>query len=77
MLKQGELKEAFTHFAEVIKLKPDYVQAYNKVGLILFKEGKVDRAKVFFSKAIEIDPNYKDARKNLGLVNQALKPANP
>jgi len=61
----------------VIKLKPDNVQAYNKIGLILFKQGKYDRAKVVFSKAIKIDSNDKETRKNLGVVNQALKLANP
>jgi len=77
LLKQGKTEEAFTHFTEAIKINPDYVQAYNKIGLILFKQGKNDGAKVFFSQAIEIDPNYKAARKNLGILNQTLKPAKP
>ena len=46
------------HYAEAIKIKPDYVQAYNKLGLILLRQGKFNKAKVFFSKAIEVDPNF-------------------
>ena len=72
MIKKGKIKEAFAHFAEVIKIKPDYVQAYNKIGLILFKQGKFKKAKVFFSKALQINPNYSEARKNLKKLKQIL-----
>jgi len=56
------------HYAEVIKIKPDYVQAYNKLGFILFRQGKFKKAKVLFSKALEIDPKYSEARINLDIV---------
>jgi len=72
MLKQGRLKEAFPHFAEAIKIKPDFVQAYNKLGIILLRQRKYDKAKVFFSKAIEIDPDYSEAHKNLEKLNRIL-----
>ena len=60
------------HYAEVIKIKPDYVQAYNKLGLILYRQGKFSKAKVLFSKALEIDHNYSEARKNIKIVQKKL-----
>jgi Flp pilus assembly protein TadD len=77
LLNQGKIKEAFTHFAEAVKFKPDYAPAYNKIGLILFQQGKFKKAEIFFLKAIQIDPNDKDVRKNLGLLNQTQKHSRP
>jgi tetratricopeptide (TPR) repeat protein len=56
-------------YAEAIKIKPDYVQAYYKLGLILLRQGKFNKAKVLFSKAIQIDPKYSEARKHLDKLN--------
>ena len=70
-------REAFTHFAEVIKIKPDYVQAYNKIGLILFQQGKFKKAEVFFLKAIQINPNYSEARKNLEMLMRTIESNKP
>ena len=65
---QKHIKEAFSHFVKAIEIKSDYVQSYNKLGVILLKQGKLDKAKVFFSKALQLDPNFSEARNNLNIL---------
>ena len=71
--KQRKIKEAFTHFAEAIRINPAYAEAYNKIGLIFFRQGKFKVAEEFFLKAIKIRPNYSEARKNLEILMQNIK----
>jgi len=68
------VKEAIFHFAETIRISPDYVEGYNQIGLILAKQGKYKKAEVFFSKAVQIKPSYTEARKNIELLNKILIP---
>jgi tetratricopeptide (TPR) repeat protein len=70
LLKQKEYKEALANFAQVIKINPDYRQAYNHIGIILVQKGKFKKAKKFFSKAVQIDPDYSEALKNVKILNQ-------
>ena len=62
------------HFAEAIRISPDYVEGYNQIGLILAEQGKYNKAKVFFLKAVQIKPSYTEARKNIELLNKILSP---
>jgi tetratricopeptide (TPR) repeat protein len=66
------MKQAMFHFAETIRISPDYAEGYNQIGLILIGQGKYNEAEVFFSKAVQIRPNYAEARKNIALLKKIL-----
>ena len=61
-----------SHFAEVIRINPDYAQAYNEIGIILAQKGKLQKSNDFFSKAIQLEPKYKEARNNLLILKSML-----
>jgi superkiller protein 3 len=49
-------------------LDPNYTEAYNNIGLALYKMGRVDEAIIQYQKAVATDPNYAEAYYNLGLA---------
>ena len=51
-----------------IKLRPDYVEAYDNRGIAYGRKGNSDRAIVDFNKAIELNPNYAEAYSNRGVA---------
>ena len=71
------MKEAGLHFAEAIRINPNYAKGYNSIGFILARQGKLKKAFVFFSKALQIDPNDTQARKNLEMIKQTLSSHEP
>jgi lipoprotein NlpI len=65
------MKQAMFHFAETIRISPDYVETYNKIGMILAEQGKYYKAKVFFSRALQLDPGFSEARTNLDILRNS------
>ena len=55
-------------FAETIKLKPDFAEAYSNRGLAYDRKGEYDQAIADFNKAIELEPGYAKAYNNRGLA---------
>lgn len=62
------LNNALSEFTLAIKNAPDYYQAYNNAGKILFELGRIPEAESYFNKAIALKPDYSDAVENLGRV---------
>ena len=58
--------EAIAQFREVLRLKPDYAEAYFNVGIALRGQGRTDQAIESLTRAIELRPGYSDALYNLG-----------
>jgi predicted O-linked N-acetylglucosamine transferase (SPINDLY family) len=58
---------------EAIKLKPEYAEAYNNLGLIYLKQEKFEMAKNLFEQATKLKPSYFEAYNNLGNVYKNLK----
>jgi Flp pilus assembly protein TadD len=58
--------EIVAEFREAVRLRPDYAEAYNDLGLALMQNGDDDGAIAAFRKAIQHAPNYADAHANLG-----------
>ena len=54
--------------SEAIKLKPDYADAHNNLGLAYHRKGEYDKAIASYNQALAIDPNYKKAKENLELA---------
>jgi len=56
-------------YRRALKLRPDYAQAHNNLGVIYLYLGKVGEARKEFEQALRINPGLLPARKNL----EALK----
>ena len=50
------MDEAITHFEKAIMLKPDYAEANNNLGAVLFKNGRIQEAIMHFQKELVLTP---------------------
>jgi len=64
--KAADSKEVMAQFREAIRLRPDYAEAHNNLGLVLTQTNDDEAAVAEFREAIRIDPDYGDAHANLG-----------
>jgi len=64
--EQGKLNETIYHCSEAVRIKPDYVEAINNLGLALRQAGRIDEAIHCYKRALEIDPGTVEAYINLG-----------
>ena len=66
------------NFAKAVRLRPDFAQAYNNLGLVLTQTDDDPGAIAAFREAIRISPDYADAHANLGaalIPTDANKPS--
>lgn len=75
MLEQGKLEEAVTHFSAAVRLRPDYSQTHNSLGVAFMRQGKFQRAVAEFQTALQIEPDYASTHNNLGAVFLHLEDA--
>lgn len=68
LLQAGEYKEAINQFGLVIRLQPNFAQAYQGRAMAYYNEGLVDLALEDLDKAIELNPNFADAYRNRGVL---------
>ena len=64
----GRLENAIGELQQAISIYPQYVRAYNDLGVIFMKHDRLDEAAATFRKAIEISKRFFHPRINLGLV---------
>jgi Tfp pilus assembly protein PilF len=55
-------------FREAIRLRPDYPEPHNNLGLVYVQTGDDEKAAAAFREAIKLRPDYADAHQNLGAV---------
>jgi tetratricopeptide (TPR) repeat protein len=67
--------QVVTAFQDAIRLRPDYAQAHNSLGLVLVQTGDDEKAIEAFREAIRLRPDFADAHQNLGAVLTASDPA--
>ena len=73
----GDIRGCDPESTAAIRLNPNYVQAYNKLGIIRARNLKdYPAAKADFDRAIEINPNYGDAYYNRARVREFLEDKN-
>ena len=60
--------EKLRFYTEAIRLKPDYVIAFNNRGLVRSDEGDLDGAIKDYTEAIRLKPDYADAFNNRGVA---------
>jgi Flp pilus assembly protein TadD len=55
-------------FNEALRLRPEFAEAHNNIGLVLAQNGDDEKASNEFREAVRIRPDYADAHANLGAV---------
>jgi len=66
--EQGRLEEAIWHNSQAVRIKPNYLEALNGLGLSLHDAGRIDEAITCYRKALKINPKLAAAHVNLGVV---------
>jgi Flp pilus assembly protein TadD len=66
--EQGRFEEAIWHASEAVRIKPDYLEALNSLGLSLDDAGRIDEAIMCYRRALKINPKLAAAHVNLGVV---------
>src|SRR5207248_5989489 len=64
----ADSKQVLAEFREAVRLRPDYAEAYNNMGLVLAQHNDEKAAIAEFREALRISPDYADAHANLGAV---------
>ena len=65
---QGWLEEAEKYWRLALKVKPDYADAHNNLGLLLADRGLFGQAEAAYRQALALNPGYADACNNLGIL---------
>jgi Flp pilus assembly protein TadD len=77
--RHGKVAEAAAHYAEALRLKPDYADAYNNLGIVMGDQGNLKEAEALFREAIRFKSDDVEAHQNLcslmtkqGRIEEAL-----
>jgi len=68
LLEQGKVAAAISHYLTALRLKPDYAETYNNLGVAMFRQRELDRARAHYLEALRLDPDFGKAHNNLGNV---------
>lgn len=68
LFAREQTDEAIRHAREALRIRPNYVDARNVLGLALAQQGRLGEARAEFVRALEIDPTSHVAHNNLGVV---------
>jgi tetratricopeptide (TPR) repeat protein len=76
---ERRVNEAIQELQKVVKLKPDFAEAYCNLGRAYVAKGQLDEAMAYYQKALEVRPDYVAAHNSLtslllqkGQVNEAV-----
>jgi tetratricopeptide (TPR) repeat protein len=64
--QRGEVERAIRHYAESVRLKPDFAVAHHNLGALLTAQGRMDEAIPELRAALQLRPDYPEAESNLG-----------
>jgi tetratricopeptide (TPR) repeat protein len=70
---QGRLTEAETLYREVLRRRPDTIQALEGLGILVYQFGRADEAASLFAQGVEISPQEAGVHANLGEVLRVIK----
>ena len=54
------------HYQQALRLKPDYAEAYNNLGIALKDQGQLVEAVAEYQQALRLKPDHAEAHNNLG-----------
>ena len=66
--KGSDTTQVVAEFNEALRLRPEYAEAHNNLGLVFAQTGDDEKASSEFREAVRIRPEYADAHANLGAV---------
>ena len=59
---------AIDSYKQALKIKPDYADAYNNMGVALRNKGELEAAIDSYKQALKIKPDYAEAYNNMGIA---------
>lgn len=68
--ESGESDAALNAAQQILKLQPDYGNAYTLIGLIEYEQGNVDTAVRWWNELAKLEPNNPEPHINLGTLRQ-------
>ena len=71
LLRRGRLADAEAIYERAVDLSPNFVQAWNNLGLAYQAQRKFGKAKGAYKQAIELAPNFAIVHYNLGTAYEA------
>lgn len=66
--RKGELDEAIRYYRAALRKDPQFVSAYNDLGIVLEEKGFLESAEGAYQKALSLKASYKHALYNLGFL---------
>jgi Flp pilus assembly protein TadD len=60
-------------FRAVVRVKPDYAEAHNNLGIALGTLGRLAEAIEHFELALRLNPGFADARRNLEIAKRTVR----
>ncbi len=72
LIQDENPEDALADYAEAIRLKPDYAEAYNNRGAVKAALGRHDDALADYAEAIRLKPDHASPYYNLGIVKAKL-----
>lgn len=66
LLERGALQQAEMSLREAVRLRPDYAEAHNNLGIVLAATGRLEEGIAHWRRALAIAPGFADAQRNLG-----------
>jgi Flp pilus assembly protein TadD len=68
---EGDRKKAVEHYRRAVEIHPNYIEAYNNLGVQLMRLGWLDEAVAALEKAAELDPGSAQPHLNLSVALHA------
>ena len=72
LIKDEDPEDALADYAEAIRLKPDYAEAYSNRGIVKAKLGRYDDALADYAEAIRLKPDHASSFYNRGVAKAKL-----
>jgi tetratricopeptide (TPR) repeat protein len=66
LLDRGQPREALSHLAAAVRIRPDDAPTQSELGIALFQAGEIEQSISHFQRAIELQPGSAEAHNNLG-----------
>ena len=64
----SQLRYGLAALQKAIEIKPDFAEAYSRLGVIYYDSGRLDESAFVLKQALKIQPNFAMAHYNLGCL---------